>query len=247
MNKYKILLLKFKVKYMPKLTKPEDFNMILRMEGITVGKGTIFYGPNTQTIDRQRPWMLKIGEYCKITKGCTILTHDYSRSVLRRAYHDIICEAGETIIGDNVFIGMNSTILMGTHIGNNVIVGAGSVVSGNIPDNCVVAGNPARIIRSLDEHFERRKKKYIEEAKLFVRTYYDHYGTLPSVSKMTAFFPLFLKRDEKELKKYNINTKWNGDEESEIIADFLKTRPLYDSFEAFLEDALEGYSKGDIK
>ena len=52
---------------------------------------------------------------------------------------------GATIeIGDNVFIGMNSIILMGSHIGNNVIIGAGSVVSGNIPDNSVVGGGPSQ-------------------------------------------------------------------------------------------------------
>ena len=50
-------------------------------------------------------------------------------------------------IGNNVFIGMKSTILKGVHIGNNVIVGAGSVVVKDVPDNCIVAGNPAKIIR----------------------------------------------------------------------------------------------------
>lgn len=234
----KLLVLKFKVKYFSRFAKPEDFNNILREEGITIGKGTIFYGPNTQTIDRQRPWMLKIGEYCKITKGCTILTHDYSRSVLRRAYHDIVCEAGMTIIGNNVFIGMNSIILMGTHIGNNVIIGAGSVVSGDIPDNVVVAGNPARIIRTLDEHYEIRKEKCLEEAKLFVKSYYDQYHEIPSISKMTAFFPLFLKRERRELEKNKISINWNGDEPQEILNDFLLTEPLYNSFEDFINDAL---------
>ena len=53
---------------------------------------------------------------------------------------------GATIeIGDNVFIGMNSIILMGSHIGNNVIIGAGSVVSGNIPDNSVVGGSQPKL------------------------------------------------------------------------------------------------------
>jgi len=54
------------------------------------------------------------------------------------------------IIGNNVKLGASVTIIGGVTIGNNVIVGAGSVVVKNIPDNCVVAGNPAKIIKYLD-------------------------------------------------------------------------------------------------
>ena len=54
---------------------------------------------------------------------------------------------GRPIIGDNVGLGANVTIIGNIRIGNNVTIGAGSVVVKDIPDNCVVAGNPARIIR----------------------------------------------------------------------------------------------------
>ena len=50
-------------------------------------------------------------------------------------------------IGDNVWFGGNCVVLPGVTIGNNVVVGAGSVVTKDIPDNAVVAGNPAKIIR----------------------------------------------------------------------------------------------------
>ena len=53
-------------------------------------------------------------------------------------------------IGDNVSIGANATIIGDITIGNNVIIGAGSVVVKDIPDNCVVAGNPARILHMID-------------------------------------------------------------------------------------------------
>ena len=52
-------------------------------------------------------------------------------------------------IGDNVTLGAHVIILGNVHVGNNVIVGAGSVVVKDIPDNCVVAGNPAKIIKKL--------------------------------------------------------------------------------------------------
>ena len=53
------------------------------------------------------------------------------------------------VIGDNVTLGVNVTIIGAIHIGDNVIVGAGSVVVKDVPDNCVVAGNPAKIIKTL--------------------------------------------------------------------------------------------------
>lgn len=54
-------------------------------------------------------------------------------------------------IGDNVTLGANVMILGDIHIGNNVIVGGGSVITKSVPDNCVVVGNPARIIRKNGE------------------------------------------------------------------------------------------------
>lgn len=52
-------------------------------------------------------------------------------------------------IGDNVSLGANVTIIGDITIGNNVIVGAGSVVVNNVPDNCIVAGNPAKILKRI--------------------------------------------------------------------------------------------------
>ncbi len=51
------------------------------------------------------------------------------------------------VLGDNVILGASVTIIGNVHIGNNVIVGAGSVVVKDVPDNCIVAGNPARVIK----------------------------------------------------------------------------------------------------
>ena len=54
------------------------------------------------------------------------------------------------IIGDNVTIGCHACVIGGVKIGNNVTIGAGSVVVKDVPDNCIVAGNPAKIIKHLD-------------------------------------------------------------------------------------------------
>lgn len=57
------------------------------------------------------------------------------------------CNDNRPTIGDNVTLGVNVTIIGNVHVGNNVVVGAGSVVVKDVPDNCVVAGNPAKIIK----------------------------------------------------------------------------------------------------
>ena len=56
---------------------------------------------------------------------------------------------GEVVIGNNVWIGDKATILAGVHIGDNVIVGANSVVTKDVPSNCMVAGCPARVVKQL--------------------------------------------------------------------------------------------------
>lgn len=55
----------------------------------------------------------------------------------------------ETIIGRNVFIGCNALILKGVHIGDNAVIGAGSVVTRDVPENCIAAGNPAVVIKHI--------------------------------------------------------------------------------------------------
>ncbi len=55
-----------------------------------------------------------------------------------------------TVIEDNVWVGANSVVLKGVTIGKNSVIGAGSIVSGSIPANCIAAGVPARVIKHLD-------------------------------------------------------------------------------------------------
>lgn len=144
---------------------------------------------------------------------------------------DIVGEAGYTYIGDNVFIGMNSIILMGANIGNNVIIGAGSIVSETIPSNSVVGGKPAKVIRSLDEHYKIRRERTVSEARLYVSCYKKVYGHLPNISEMGPFWQLFIKRNIAELRKNNIFTALSGDEESEILEAFLNTEQEFQSVE----------------
>ncbi len=219
------------------LVTAEEYKKHLIAKGIKIGKKTRFFSHNI-VIDEQRPWMIEIGNYCKILAGVVILQHDYSRSVLRRVYGEVIGESRKTVIGDNVFIGMNSIILMGSHVGNNVIIGAGSVVSGNIPDNVVIAGCPAHVIRTLDEQYNIRKKRYITEAKETFIEFKKAYGREPTITEMGSFWPLYLEKNVESLRKNHIFTNLSGDDEEEVIDFWLKSgQSLFCSYDEFKEFA----------
>ena len=93
-------------------------------------------------LDRTHPRGVHIGNNTRILIEAMILSHDYSRGALEG--QSMWCD---TYIGDNCVIGGRSMIMPGIHIGNHVYVGGGSIVTRDFPDHCLVAGNPARIIR----------------------------------------------------------------------------------------------------
>ena len=97
------------------------------------------------------------------------------------AQNDIFFEKEDITfkIKDNVFIGMNAIILPGTKIGSNVIIGAGSVVNGELNSNSVYAGVPAKFICSLDDFVDKHKDKFInskhlnqKDKKEFLKSFY---------------------------------------------------------------------------
>lgn len=90
------------------------------------------------------------------------ITHDVIHSMLNnRKDNDFKFKekVGEIHIGDNVFIGSNTTILYDVTIGSNVIIGAGSLVNKDIPSNSVYGGVPAKYICTFEDFVEKRKKQ----------------------------------------------------------------------------------------
>ncbi|HVU09966.1 MAG TPA: acyltransferase [Phototrophicaceae bacterium] len=87
-----------------------------------------------------------------IGANSTICDTDFHPLRVDLRQHDPTAGASRPIIiEDDVFIGMNSLILKGSHIGHGSVIGAGSVVSGDIPAGVIAAGNPARVIRGVDD------------------------------------------------------------------------------------------------
>ncbi len=100
------------------------------------------------------PFLIRIGNNVTITKGVTFHNHDGGVSVLRNK-HPKIDLFRPIVVGNNVFIGSNSTLMPGVILGNNIVVAASSVVTHSFPDNVVIGGVPARIIKTIDEYAQK--------------------------------------------------------------------------------------------
>jgi acetyltransferase-like isoleucine patch superfamily enzyme len=105
---------------------------------------------------------LVIGRECGIGPGCYITDHDHGTEIDEAPLgQSMISKA--TKIGDRVWIGANVTVLKGVTIGNDAVIGAGSVVTKDIPDGAIAVGNPARVIRYKNSMFQSKSEKQITQ------------------------------------------------------------------------------------
>ena len=108
---------------------------------------------------------MEIGDRVTITSGVRMLTHDGATWLVRdekgRRYH-----YARVKIGNDVFIGIDSIIMPGVQIGDNVIVAAGSVVTKSIPSNSIVAGNPAKIIGTVGSYKNKVLHTYFSDTDM---------------------------------------------------------------------------------
>ena len=88
-------------------------------------------------LDKTFPKGIYIDDESYLASGAIVFTHDFSRNIKTNTY-----------IGKRCFIGANAIIMAGIKIGNELIVGAGAIVTKDVPSNCIVVGNPAHIIKN---------------------------------------------------------------------------------------------------
>jgi acetyltransferase-like isoleucine patch superfamily enzyme len=110
--------------------------ILRKVYGMDIGKGVRI--AHKAHLDKSvNPQGVHIGDRTWILNGAFVMAHDHCRSLKT-----------DTYIGHDCVIGVNSIIMPGVKIGNEVVIGSGSVVTKNIPDNCIAVGNPAKVIKT---------------------------------------------------------------------------------------------------
>lgn len=160
---------------------------LARKKGVTVGENCRIYILTWGT----EPFLVTIGDRVTITSGVKILTHDGATCLIKDEGGNRYQRYAPVIIGNDVFIGVNSIIMPGVNIGNNVIIASGSVVSKDIEDNSVVAGVPAKKIMSFNDYKRKVLNTFVSDKEL---TRINDYK-----SKVYAAIAL-QKKKEKELE-----------------------------------------------
>jgi maltose O-acetyltransferase len=131
--------------------------------GMTIGENcTIIRGVK---FDEPHCWLITLGNNVGIAPNARILAHDGSMK-LRFG----LVKIGLVNICDNVLIGAEAIILPGITIGEHSIIGAGSVVTKDVPPRVICSGNPAKVICSVEKFYEKQKKK-ISKAPRFGKEY----------------------------------------------------------------------------
>ena len=141
-----------KIKRSIELAKYNDFTIAeyFRKQGAQIGENNRI---EIRSLGAE-PYLIKIGNHCTIAPKVSFITHDGATWLFTDEFPGLQ-KFGAIKILDNCFIGMNSIIMGNVTIGPNSIIGAGSIVTKDVPPDVVVAGNPAKVISKIDTYREK--------------------------------------------------------------------------------------------
>ena len=145
-------------------------NQVIDHPNITIGDFSYYSGFETPAnyaaelapyLYQGAPERLTIGKFCQFAQGCRIITSSANHAMdgfstypfavfspdLIGGYAATIDNRRDTVIGNDVWLGFESVVMPGVQIGNGAIIAARTVVSSDVPDYAVVAGNPGRVLR----------------------------------------------------------------------------------------------------
>ncbi len=126
---------------------------LARESGVRVGDGCRLFSLNIYS----EPYLVELGENVIVSGRVKFITHDGGVFIEPDLVKNLLGHYGRIRVGNNSFIGMDATIMPNVSIGANCIVGAGSVVYESVPDDTVVAGNPARVQFKTSMYLKMRK------------------------------------------------------------------------------------------
>lgn len=135
----------------------------INMLGAKLGENVSIIEPVSPVIFSSEPYLVSIGDNTTISFDVVFVTHDASTRVIRHLPDGNLETViyGPIEVGCNCFIGCRTTILPNVKIGDNTIIGACSLVNRDIPANVVAAGNPCKVICTLDEYRKKHEKDFL--------------------------------------------------------------------------------------
>lgn len=171
-----MLLKKIKRKFYALCLSPTQY---AKKIGVNMGSNVHIYGKVYWSTE---PWIITLGNNVHITDGVKFLTHDGGTLLFRKEIPDLEITK-PILVGNNVYFGNNALIMPGVTIGNDVIIGAGAIVTKDIPDNSVAVGVPAKVIKTSDEYYEKIKRESLhlghlkgQEKDRALQSYYKYQG-----------------------------------------------------------------------
>lgn len=173
-----------------------------RSNGIKIGANCIFRSPKHTKIDLMRPSLITIGDNVDMNDHFTIMGHDFGHRVFLSLFGEFLCSSGVVSIGNNVYFGTSVTVLKGGVIGDNCIIGAGSLVNKPIPSNSVAAGVPCRVICTIEEYYAKRQKQWVDEAIVYANAIRERENREPTISDFRPEFGLFI--DKHNIENYDL-------------------------------------------
>lgn len=179
----------------------QSYIKYLRSKGVKIGEDCQIRGTRSFGIDLQRAHLITIGDHVMFHHNNFLICHDAVSQLFREKYHEYLPSNGHITIGNNVKFARNVTVLKGVTIGDNCFIGFGATVTHDIPANSVAVGTPARVICSIDDYFERRKKESLQESFEFARGIVDRYHRRPVPEDFTESFVWFVSG--KDMDKYS--------------------------------------------
>lgn len=174
----------------------KTYEKFLRKRGVKIGENTFWGNVRTINIDTTRPSLVDIGDNVRIDTGMTILTHDYPTWVFRKVYNDFVSSSGKVTIGNNVYCAQYVTILKGVTIGDNCVIGFGSVVTKDIPSNSVAVGQPAKVVSTLEAYYEKCKDRALDDAFVYANSIRDRFNREPVPEDFWEEFQFFMNGDD---------------------------------------------------
>lgn len=213
-----------------------NYRTYLIKNGISVGENVIFRVPKNTSIDVTRPSLITIGSNVDINNHFTIMTHDFSSFVFMNYFHDFVNSSGKVKIGNNIYIGTNVTILKGVEIGDNCIVGAGSLVTKSIPPNSVAAGVPCRVLCTLEDYYKKRKQLQLGEAVEYVHSLIERKGKYEKADLFEEWSVFLTEDDYYKYDEFRIQIDKRLKKDTRMWLSGKRIIPGYEAFKKYIQD-----------